>query len=145
MTLKEALKQLESLGNEKMRAQNSKSGAGKNQFGVKRGDIREVAEKIKTDHELALALWQTRNVHAQFLSTLVIKPGNLSADQIERMVRSVTWVQVADWLNSYVVAQHPDKESLREKWMAEEFCPACAFIFRLDRRASDPFAGSPFH
>ena len=24
---------------------------------------------------------------------------------------------MADWLNSYVVAQHPEKEALREKWM----------------------------
>jgi hypothetical protein len=24
---------------------------------------------------------------------------------------------VADWLNAYVVAQHPEKEALREKWM----------------------------
>jgi 3-methyladenine DNA glycosylase AlkD len=117
MTLKDALKQLESLGHEKVRAQNAKTGAGKNQFGVKRGDIRKVAEKIKTDHELALALWQTGNIDAQLLATLVIKPRSLSADEMERMVRSVTWVQVADWLNSYVVAQHPDKESLRQKWM----------------------------
>jgi 3-methyladenine DNA glycosylase AlkD len=118
MMLKDALKQLESLGHEKVRAQNAKTGAGKNQFGVKRGDIRKVAEKIKTDHELALALWQTGNIDAQLLATLVIKPRNLSADAMERMVRSVTWVQVADWLNSYVVAQHPDKESLRQKWMS---------------------------
>ena len=33
------------------------------------------------------------------------------------MTRSTTCAHVADWLNSYVVAQHPDKESLREKWM----------------------------
>src|SRR5688500_9313766 len=118
MTLKDALKQLESFGSEAVRAQNAKNGAGKNQFGAKRGDIRKVADKIKTDHELALALWETGNIDAQFLATLVIKPRNLSADQVERMVRSVSWVQVMDWLSSYVIAQHPDKESLRQKWMA---------------------------
>ena len=36
------------------------------------------------------------------------------------MVRSVTFVHVADWLNSYVVKQHPDKESLRQAWMATD-------------------------
>ena len=140
MTLKEALKQLESLGNEKMRAQNTKNGAGKNQFGVKRGDIRKVAEKIKTDHELALALWQTGNVDAQFLAALVIKAKNLSADQMDRMVRSVTWVQVADWLNSYVVAQHPDKESLRQKWMTAKDPMAARAGWRLtaDRVEENP-------
>jgi len=34
-----------------------------------------------------------------------------------RMVRSITFVRVADWLNSYVVAKHPDKEALREDWV----------------------------
>ncbi len=31
------------------------------------------------------------------------------------MVRSITFVRVADWLNAYVVRQHPDKETLRQK------------------------------
>ena len=38
---------------------------------------------------------------------------------MDRMVRSVNFVQVADWLNSYVVKNHPDKETLRQKWMAD--------------------------
>jgi hypothetical protein len=56
MTLKDALAQLKSLGNERMRAQNKKNGADDNQFGVRLGDIRKVAAKIKTDHDLGLAL-----------------------------------------------------------------------------------------
>jgi 3-methyladenine DNA glycosylase AlkD len=118
MTVKEVIKQLESLGNEKVRAHNTKYGAGDNQFGVKHGDIRVLAKKIKTNHELALALWKTGNIDAQLLAILLIKPKNLSADEMDRMVRSVTFSHVADWLNSYVVKQHPDKESLRQEWMA---------------------------
>ena len=79
-----------------------------------------LAKKIKTNHELALALWKTGNIDAQLLATLLIKPKNLSANEMDRMVRSVTFVQVAEWLNSYVVKQHPDKESLRQGWMATD-------------------------
>ena len=50
MTLEETLTQLEALGTEKMRAQNAKNGASDNQFGVRRGDVRALAKKIKTDH-----------------------------------------------------------------------------------------------
>src|SRR2546425_12383459 len=116
-TLKETLRQLESLGNEKVRAHNSKNGAGNNQFGAKHGDIRILANKIKTNHELALSLWKTGNIDAQFLATLLIKVNLLSADEMERMVKSVTFAWVADWLHSYVVKQHADKETLRKKWM----------------------------
>jgi hypothetical protein len=55
MILNEALKQLEALGNEKVRARNTKNGADKQQFGVQMGDIRKVAAQVKTDHELGLA------------------------------------------------------------------------------------------
>jgi 3-methyladenine DNA glycosylase AlkD len=84
------------------------------------GDIRKLAKKMKINHELALALWKTGNIDAQFLATLLIKPKELSADEMDKIVRSVTFVHVADWLNSYVVKQHPDKESLRQGWMTTD-------------------------
>ena len=120
MTLKETLKQLEALGNEKMRAHNRKHGAGDNQFGIRLGDIRKVAAKIKADHEMALALWGTGNFEARLLAILLIEPKKLSSTEMDRMVRSGTVAQVADWLNSYVVKNHPDKEALRQKWMAAD-------------------------
>jgi 3-methyladenine DNA glycosylase AlkD len=120
MTLKEILRQLESLGNEKVRAHNSKNGAGNNQFGAKHGDIRILANKIKTNHELALSLWKTGNIDAQFLAILLLKPSRLTRDEMDRMVRSISFAWVADWLNSYVVKNHPDKEALRQTWMEDD-------------------------
>ena len=118
MTLNETLKQLKALGNKTVRAHNTKYGAGDNQFGVKHGDIRVLAKKIKTDHGLAMSLWETGNIDAQYLAILLINPKDLSAKEVDRLVRSVTFGWVADWLNDYVVKQHPDKETLRQEWMA---------------------------
>jgi 3-methyladenine DNA glycosylase AlkD len=120
MTLKDTLAQLESLGNEKVRAQNKKHGSGDNQFGVRHGDIRKIAAKIKANDRLALALWDTGNIDARLLAILMIKPQSLSRDEMDRMVRSANCEPVADWLNSYVVKSHPDKESLRQSWMDDE-------------------------
>ena len=58
-TLKETLAQLEALGDEKVRAQNRKNGAGVNQF------------------------------DARLLAILLINPKNLSGGDLDRMVRSV--------------------------------------------------------
>jgi 3-methyladenine DNA glycosylase AlkD len=120
MTVKEVLAQLEALGDEKVYAHNKKYGAGNKQFGVKLGDIRKIANKIKTNHELALALWKTGNIDARLLATLIIKPDKLAADEMDRLVRSANFVHVAEWLNSYVVKKHPDKETLRDKWMVDD-------------------------
>jgi 3-methyladenine DNA glycosylase AlkD len=67
-----------------------------------------------------MPLWETGNVDAQLLAILLIKPKTLSAEEVDRLVRSVTFAHVADWLISYVVKQHPDKESLRQEWMVAD-------------------------
>lgn len=140
MTLKETLTQLKVLGSAKVREQNTKSGATDNQFGVSLGAIRVLAKKIRTDHALALALWDTGNVDAQFLATLLIEPKKLSAEAMDRMVRSITFVRVADWLNAYVVAKHPDKEALREEWMAtyDRWAARAAWHLTAERVAKNP-------
>jgi 3-methyladenine DNA glycosylase AlkD len=120
MTFKETLEQLEALSDEKTRAYNTKNGVGLNQYGVKLGDLRNVAKKLKTKHELALNLWETENFDAQMLAMLIIKPKELTADELDAMVRTVKYTRVADWLNSYVVKLHPDNESLRQKWMTDQ-------------------------
>ena len=140
MTLNETLKQLKALGNEKVRAQNARGGAGDNQYGVSLGDIRVLAKKIKTDHALAMSLWETGNVDAQFLAALLIEPKKLSAEAMARMVRSISFVRVADWLNSYVVSKHPDKETLRAKWMTgdDRWAARAGWHLTAERVAKNP-------
>ena len=103
MTLKETLKELKALGTAKVRAQNAKSGAGDNQFGVSLGDIRVLAKKIRTDHPLALSLWETA-------------------------------------LIAYVVRQHPDKETLRQEWMAtnDRWAARAGWDLTAERVAKSP-------
>ncbi len=115
--LDEAVRRLEALGNDDVRARNSKLGVGDNQFGVKLGDIRSVAREIGKDSELAMALWETGNVDAQLLAILLLNPRKLSVDELDRMVRSVATTQVADWLNAYLVRKHPKNEALRTTWL----------------------------
>jgi hypothetical protein len=52
MTLKQALEKLKSLGHEKVRLQNKKSGADDNQYGGKNGDIRTIQHRQVAPHHL---------------------------------------------------------------------------------------------
>ena len=119
MTLDEAMAALEALHDERTHKRNTKLGVGENQFGAKLGDIKKLAKKIKSDHELGQALWATGNIDAQFLATLLVKPAQLSTVELDKMVRDMTFDRIADWFNSYVVKLHPDKEALREPWMSD--------------------------
>ena len=140
MTLKETLKELEALGNEKVRAQNAKSGAGENQFGVSLGMIRGLAKMMRTNHALGLSLWETGNVDAQFLATLVMEPKKLSVEEMDRMVRLISVVRVADWFNAYVISKHPEKEALRADWMEVEdrWAARAGWYLTAERVAENP-------
>lgn len=120
MTVKSLLAQLKSLGNPARRKHNAKAGAPENQFGVKHGDIRAIAKKIKAGHGLALELWGTGNVEAQLLAALLLDPAALTTEELDAMTRTTVFAYVADWMNAYVVARHPAKEALRVKWMKDE-------------------------
>ncbi len=125
MTLEAVLTTLESMGNETRRTHNARIGPDgtappANQFGVPMGDIRTLAKKIKADHVLALKLWATDNLEAQLLATLLLKPKELSAKDLDTLTRSATCALAADWLNGHVVAQHPEKDALRDKWMKDK-------------------------
>ena len=87
-----------------------------------------------------MALWKTGNIDAQFLATLLIEVGRLSADELERMVKSVTFDWVADWLHSYVVKEHADKETLRQKWMtsADRWAARAGWQLTAGRVAKSP-------
>ncbi|MGM9478815.1 DNA alkylation repair protein [Pedobacter sp. GSP4] len=117
MNLTETLSTLETLADEKVRKQHLKNGARENLFGVKMGDIRTLAKKIKTDHQLALELWETGNIDARMLAILILNPKELSAAEIEQMVSSEEFAWAADWFYNYVVKEYAGKEQFRQKWM----------------------------
>lgn len=117
MTAAKILKELKALGDDKTRKHYAKTGAGDNMFGVKLGDIRKIAKRLKTDHKLALALWQTGNIDARFVAILIMKPKELTKAELDEMVRSVTFTRVMDWLSNYVLRHHPDREELRQEWL----------------------------
>ncbi|HAX42604.1 MAG TPA: DNA alkylation repair protein [Bryobacteraceae bacterium] len=115
----DVLSKLEALGDERVRAQNRRNGAGEDQFGVRLGDIRKVAKSLKVDHTLGLALWATGNLDARLVAILGFQPAKLTEDDLDGLVRSARFAQLADWLNAYVVRKHPGKEALRRRWMAD--------------------------
>ena len=118
-----ALARLAALGKEAVKARYRKEAADLQCFGVQMGDIRKLAKEFGTDHgsdhELALALWESPVLESRLLAVLLMEPDRLGQKQLDAMVRSATAVQLADWLNAYIVKKHPDREQLRQAWMAD--------------------------
>lgn len=118
MKVTDILTQLKALADEKLAKQNVKRGApAEHQFGVKLGDVRNIAAKIKSDHSLALQLWETENIEARQLACLIIEPKKLSRSEITHLAKTINFSWLADWFNSYVLKEYPEKELVREEWM----------------------------
>ena len=58
-----------------------------NAFGVSIYDLRKVAARLGTDHQLALALWATGNHEARLLACFVDDPEAVTAEQTELWAR----------------------------------------------------------
>ncbi len=140
MTLDETMNQLKSLSHDGVYRQNAKNGAGDDQFGVKSADLRMVAKSIKSDRALAMELWKTGNMDAMMLATLIVKAKDLSPEELEGMVKSAKFWHAADYLNTNVVKLHPQKEELRQKWMAanEPATNRSAWSLTAERICTDP-------
>jgi 3-methyladenine DNA glycosylase AlkD len=119
LNVSQIIDRLNSLGSEKMRAQHEKGGVTGPQFGVKMGDLRVIAKEAKLNTPLALELWNAGTFETRLLTCLIVKPKELTQDQLENLVRETDSPLLADWVNSYVVKAHPAKEEVRERWMAD--------------------------
>lgn len=82
--------------------------------------LRSVAKRVKTNHALAIDLWETGNTDARLLALLICKPKEFSAEELDAMLRDARTPKVQDWLVNYVVKKSPHKETLREKWFADK-------------------------
>jgi len=140
MTYTEVMAQLSGLSNESVQKYNAKRGAGDNYFGVKTADLRALAKSIKANPELASELWASGNIDAMLLATLLMKPKLLSVEELDRLVGSVNYYQVADWLSTNVVKLHPQRDAQRERWMNSDhdFTARMGWSLTVERVIKNP-------
>lgn len=117
MSVDDVMSRLQSLGDEKTRKFYKENAVGENQFGVNIGQIWALAQEIGQDPELAEALWATGNFDAMMLGTLLMRPEQLSIEEVEKRFCSAELPLLCGWFLSHVVKKHPEKEALRRQWM----------------------------
>ncbi|MET0596128.1 MAG: DNA alkylation repair protein [Polyangiaceae bacterium] len=112
-TLKTVMRELAALEDSKMRAANERNG---DDHGVNLTHLRDLAKRLKTQHELALELWATGNTAARLLATLVCKPKAIAAAELDSMVRDIRAPKLLDWFIVNVVKPGRHTEELRVRW-----------------------------
>ena len=140
MTYQEVMAKLAELSGPEVPENKLRSGAGYSQFRVKMGDLRALAKSIKVNPPLASELWQSKNPEAMMLATLLMRPKDLSLEELASLAASVPLPVVADWLSTNVIKLHPRKEELRESWMnsPDEFTARLGWSLTAERIIKQP-------
>lgn len=109
-----ALAELQALEDPKVRAANLRRG---DDHGIHLARMRALAKRIKTDHALALRLWETGDTAPRLLALLICRPRDFTAEQLDGMLRGIRSPKVDDWFLSYVAKKSPLAEEMRLAWM----------------------------
>lgn len=115
-TLTETMTELAELADPKIRAVNEKRG---DDHGVNLSELRALAKRLKTQHELARRLWNTGDTAARLLATLICRPKMFERNDLDIMLREADRPKVHGWLVNYVVKRSPHCEELRLAWLSD--------------------------
>ena len=119
-------------------------------FGVSVGDIKQLSKRLGSDHELALALWDTGWYEARMLAPFVDEPEKVTAAQMNQWARDFDNWAVCDHACFHLFDRTPHAWRKIEQWSVrrDEFVKRAAFALLAsvalhDKRAVDePFLDS---
>jgi len=112
----EVMAELAALEDRKIRLANQRHG---DDHGGNLGRLRDLAKRLKTQHELARRLWTTGDSAARLLAILICRPKAFERGELDAMLRAARSPKVQDWLVNYVVNKSPHAEQLRVAWSAD--------------------------
>lgn len=129
MKLSEVMAELKALGNEQQLKTYRTHGAAGEVYGVKIGDLKVLAKKLKGDQALALELYETGNLDAMYLAGLVADGAKMTRKQLDAWVRAARWEWLSEYTVAWVAAESPFGRDVALSWIdsAKEPIAACGW------------------
>lgn len=120
MTFAEVMTELEKLGNEQTRKTWTNHGAKGEFWGVKIGDMKVIQKKIKHNHELALALYDTGNSDVMYFAGLISEPKKMSKAQLQHWAKTATWHMLSEYTVAWTAAESNFGRELAMEWIESD-------------------------
>jgi hypothetical protein len=116
MKLKEVMAALKAKGSESTKRILLKHGARDPFFGVKVGDMKPIAKRIRGNQALALELYATGNGDAQYLAGMVADGRQMTTRQLQAWADTAAWDMISGNTVPWVASEHPEGFALAVKW-----------------------------
>ncbi len=117
MKLAEVMKELEKKGDAQTKKTHMRHGACEPLFGVKISEMKTILKKTKSDHALALELWDTGNYDAMYLAGLMADAAKVTAKDLERWAKTAKSTVHREYSVAGVAADSPHGPALARKWI----------------------------
>ncbi|MDI9319910.1 MAG: DNA alkylation repair protein [Phycisphaerales bacterium] len=117
MTLNEVMTELQKLGTEQTKKTWTNHGAKGEFWGVKIGDMKVIQKKIKHNHELALALYNTRNADAMYFAGLISEPKKMTKKDLTHWAKTATWHMLSEYTVAWTAAESNFGRELAMEWI----------------------------
>jgi 3-methyladenine DNA glycosylase AlkD len=117
MTAAEVVRQLEPLGSESTKKVLRNHGVAEPLLGVKIGDLQKIQKRVKTDHPLALDLYDTGIYDAMYLAGMIADPQRMTKDDLRRWLEGATCAMLAEHTVPTLAARSPHGRELAMEWI----------------------------
>src|SRR5438874_5072948 len=125
-TAAEIVAELQKLGSEGTKKVLLKHGAREPFFGVKVEDLKKIQKRVKKDHALALALFDTGIGDAQYLAGLIADPPKMTRAQLQKWARTASWGMIGEYTVPWVASESPVGAELAREWIDSKKEPIAA-------------------
>ena len=120
MEKQEVMEALAGYGSESTRKTLLRHGATEPLDGVKVADLKKLAKKIKTDHRLALALFDSGHADAMYLAGLIANADEVSPEELQHWAEAAEWYMVGEYMVAGLAAESPHGWELGKQWIDDE-------------------------
>jgi len=143
MSLAETMRNLAKAGNAQARKTYARHGAQEPMFGVSFATLKTMVKRIRVDHELALALWDTGNHDARVLAMKIAEAAKITPMDLDRWARETTMNGCGMYVAA-LAAESPHGAAKGREWLASPD-PAlraagwtlCGYLSNLNEKIPD--------
>ncbi|MDF2700500.1 MAG: hypothetical protein K0Q49_2058 [Haloplasmataceae bacterium] len=120
MTKTDVMSYLESHGNMQTKRIYMSHGASEPLFGVKLTDLKSLKKEIKTDHNLAIELFDTGNSDAMYLAGLIADPKLVTVEFLNDWIKKANWNMLSDRSVAVLAAKSPYGFEVARHWLKSD-------------------------
>lgn len=117
MSLESVMQELAALGSESTKKVFKNHGAPEPFFGVKVGDMKTIVKRIKKDHALSLALYNTGNSDAQYLAGLIADEQKITKADLQHWAKNASWYMQSEYTVAWVASESAFGWELALEWI----------------------------